>query len=373
MKIVCNKNQLLEIINTVQKAVSTKSTMEILECIKIDADARGSVIFTGNNLDLCIEYTGSCEIPQGGSIAISSKMLGEIVRRMPDGNISIEVNYENNVTKIKNGSSEFNIQGLNSNDFPAAPEIEEQVRITLPQATLKRMIKKTIFCVAPETSMPILTGALFEIKDGTFGMVSTDKSRLAIVRENIGEGIADARFVVPGVTLRELLKILKDEETVDMVLADRHVMFEFEGFKIFTRLLDGEFINYSPILGMGSSINATVSTREICDSLERASLLINDDISAKTRRVPVVLNINFDKIEIHCMTNRGMVHDVVKVDLVGEGLQIGFNNQYLLEALKATEEEKVKMEFRDAESACFIKSIKEDSSYTYVVLPVRPA
>lgn len=373
MKIVCNKVQLLDVINTVQKAVSAKSTMPILECIKIDADAQGTMTVTGNNLELCIEYASQCSIPEGGSIAISSRMFGEIVRRMPDGDITIEVNEANNITKIKNGASEFNIQGLDANEYPAAPDIEEKFRFQIQQPVLKKMIRKTIFCIASESSIPILTGALLEINNGDLRIVSTDKSRLAIVTEKIDGDIPDSRFVIPAVTLRELMKVLKDEEEVEVVVADRHVLFNFGEFKVITRLLDGEFINYAPILNMGSSIFATVNTKDICESLERASLLINDDISAKTRRVPVVLNINFDKIEVHCMTNRGMVHDVVDVELQGDGLQIGFNNRYLLEALRASEEEKVKMEFRDAESACFIRSLSEEENYTYVVLPVRPS
>lgn len=156
-----------------------------------------------------------------------------------------------------------------------------------------------------------------------------------------------------------------------VTVAERHVFFDFDNFKVITRLLDGEFINYAPILNMESTVFAVVDTKQLCESLERASLLINDDISAKTRRVPVILNIDFDKIEINCMTGRGMVHDVVNVELEGEGLRIGFNNRYMLEALRASEEDSVRMAFRDAQSACFIRSADENERYTYVVLPVR--
>lgn len=380
MKIICNKNFLTDMINTVQKAVSTKSTLPILECIKIDADTAGKMTVTGNNLDLCIEYTNECAISEGGQIAVSSRMFGEIIRRMPQGDITISVEEKrdesdniNYVMKIKNGDSEFNIQGLDAREYPPVPEDQEIFHFSIEQKILKKMIRKTLFCVAPEASVPILTGALFEIKNGEFHVVSTDKSRLAVIMEKLDGDIPDSRFVIPASTLRELIKILKDEDEVTVTVAERHVYFHFDHFQVVTRLLDGEFINYMPILNMESTVFASVDAQQMCDSLERASLLINDDIGSKTRRVPVVLNIDYNKIEIHCMTNKGMVHDVVKVELEGDGLQICFNNRYLLEALRASEEDTVQMSFRDGQSACFIRSLNEEEHYTYVVLPVRPA
>lgn len=380
MKIICNKIVLTDMINTVQKAVSAKSTMPILECIKINADNSGKMTVTGNNLDLCIEYTNECTISEGGQIAVSARMFGEIIRRMPQGDITITVEEKrdesqniNYIMKIKNGASEFNIQGLDAREYPPIPEDTEIFNFIISQEKLKKMIRKTLFCVAPEASVPILTGALFEIKNGDFNIVSTDKSRLAIITEKIEGDFPDSRFVIPSATLRELIKILKDEEEVSVTVAERHVFFRFNNFTVITRLLDGEFINYTPILNMESTVFASVDTKQMCESLERASLLINEDIGAKTRRVPVILNIDFDKIEIHCMTSHGMVHDVVNVDLEGEGLQIGFNNRYLLEALRASEEDNVRMAFRDAQSACFIRSLNEEERYTYVVLPVRPS
>ena len=377
MKIICNKILLSDMINTVQKAVSTKSTMPILECIKIKADINGTMTVTGNNLDLCIEYINKCNISESGEIAVSSRMFGEIIRRMPEGDINISVEEKNDdgtinyIMKIKNGDSEFNIQGLDAAEYPPVPEDKEIFNFSISQETLKTMVRTTLFCVAPEASIPILTGALFEIKNGDFSVVSTDKSRLAIVTESVDTNLPDSRFVIPSSTLRELIKILDDDNEVRVTVAERHVFFDFDNFKVITRLLDGEFINYAPILNMESTVFAVVDTKQLCESLERASLLINDDISAKTRRVPVILNIDFDKIEINCMTGRGMVHDVVNVELEGEGLRIGFNNRYMLEALRASEEDSVRMAFRDAQSACFIRSADENERYTYVVLPVR--
>ncbi len=374
MKFVCHKTQLLKIVNTVQKAVSSKSIMPILECIKIDADATGNIIVTGNNLDLCIEYSDDCNVPEGGTIAISSKMFGEIIRRLPDDMVTVNVNEENNVTTIKCGKSEFNIQGLSGNEYPAVPKVEEVYRFSLSQSTLRKMIRRTIFAVSQnEARKPILTGSLFEIETGVLSVVATDGYRLAIAKETVNSSLSDKKFIIPGLTLREVFKVLEDddEKDVSIVVSDRHVMFEFENYKVVTRLLEGEYINYKPVLQTPNSIFVIADTGKLAEALERASLLINDDISAKTEKVPVRLNIMLDKIEITCMTGKGKVHDVVDVSVNGEDIEIGFNYKYLLEALRACDEDEVKIEFSNPRSSCFIRSNSNDDSYTFMILPVR--
>ncbi len=372
MKIVCHKIQLLDVINTVQKAVSAKSIMPILECIKIDADAKGLMTVTANNLDLCVEYNSVCSIPEGGSIAISSKMFGEIIRRLPDDEITITVNEENNIMTIKCRQSEFNIQGLSANEYPAVPEINETYRFRMQQDKLKKMIRKTIFSVSVnEARKPVLTGSLFEIDTGVLSVVATDGYRLAIIKEVVDASLENKKFIIPGLTLRELLKVLKDEEEpVDIIVSDRHVLFDFGTYKVVTRLLEGEYINYAPILSTPNSIYVLVDTKSLSDSLDRAALLINDDMTAKAEKVPVRLNITLDRIELTCITGKGKVHDVVEANVSGDDLEIGFNYKYLLEALRACEEDEVKIEFSNPRSSCFIRSTKEDN-YTYMILPVR--
>ncbi len=374
MKLVCHKQQLLKIVNTVQKAVSAKSIMPILECIKLDADATGNIILTGNNLDLCIEYSDDCNVEEGGSIALSSKMFGEIIRRLPDDMVTVSVNEENNVTTIKCGKSEFNIQGLSGNEYPAVPKVEEVYRFSISQSALRKMIRRTIFAVSQnEARKPILTGSLFEIETGVLSVVATDGYRLAIAKETVNSSLSDKKFIIPGLTLREVFKVLEDDEEkeVSIVVSDRHVMFEFENYKVVTRLLEGEYINYKPVLQTPNSIFVIADTGKLSEALERASLLINDDISAKTEKVPVRLNIMMDKIEITCMTGKGKVHDVVDVSVNGEDIEIGFNYKYLLEALRACDEDEVKIEFSNPRSSCFIRSNTNDDSYTFMILPVR--
>lgn len=372
MKLLCDKSILLDIINTVQKAVSSKAVMPILECIKIDADASGKLVVTANNLDICIEFTTECNIPEGGSIALSSRMFGDIVRRLPDMEVDLHVNESNNVTTIKCGKSEFNIQGLSAHDYPEIPEVTETYRLSMKQNVLKKMIRKTVFAVSQnESRKPVLTGSLFEIETGVLSVVATDGYRLAIIREVVDSSLEPKSFVIPGYTLRELLKVLRDdEETVDIIVSDRHVMFNFGEYKIVTRLLEGKFINYKPVLTTPNNIVVKANARNLADSLERAALIINDDMTAKAEKLPVILNITTDKIEITCMTSRGKVYDAVDVSASGDDLEIGFNYRLLLDALKGCEDEDIRMQFSNPRSSCFINS-ETDDSYTYMILPVR--
>lgn len=373
MKLSCSKAELLDIVNTVQKAVSAKSTMPILECMLIDSSGDGNVVVTGNNLDLCIEYNTKVNVQEGGTIALTSKMFGEIVRRLPDGTVTIQVNPENNVTKIKCGLSEFNIQGLNGRDYPKAPILEERFRFNLTQAELKRLIRKTIAFVSPvEGKKPVLTGALFEIKNGSLNVVASDGHRLAVVRHELKEQLDNAKMIIPGSTLRELLKLLKDEEDVTVIVSERHVMFDFGYFQVYTRMLDGDFLKYESIISAVNTINVVCDKRYIMDSLERAMLLINDDISAHSEnKVPVRFNIAYNKIDVSCITGKGQVNDTVDVQLDGGELLIGFNCRFMLDALSACDEDKVRMEFSAPTSGCFIRSAGDDNSYIYMVLPVR--
>ena len=374
MKLVCSKPQLMEIINTVQRAIAPKTSLPILECIKIDASGDGNVVFTGNNIDICIEYNTNCTVTEGGTIALASKMFGEIVRRLPEGDVTINVNPANFVTKIKSGQSEFNIQGISPDEFPAAPILDEKFRFTFTQSALRKVIRKTIAFVAQnEGKKPVLTGSLFEIKNNVLNVAASDGHRLAVVREEIKETVSDNKFVVPGITLRELLKILKDEdEMVTVIVSDRNVLFDFGYYQVYSRLLDGEFLRYESIISVVNTINVVCEKEYIIDSLERALLLINDDISAKSEnKVPVRFNMAYNKIEVSCITGRGQVNDTVPVELDGGELLIGFNCRFLLDALTACDEEKIRMEFSAPTSGCFIKSTSGDDSFVYMILPVR--
>ena len=372
MKLIFKKETLSEIINTVQKAVTSKSVMPILECIKIEAGMDGKVIFTANNLDICIEYNSECRVEEPGAVAISSKMFGEIIRRFPNGDVFIIVNESNNVMTLKCGKSEFNIQGLNAMEYPSVPEVEEVYRFKIGQQVLKRMIRKTIYAISQnEAKKPILTGSLFEINTGVLTVVSTDGYRIAKIDQTVDASLENKKFVVPGLSLREIFKVLEDgDNSVEIILAKRYVKFSFEGYSIVTRLLEGEYINYKPIFNTPNSIVVNVNTKMLCESIERAALIINDDITAKAEKLPIRLKIYDNTIDLRCATGRGNISDNIEIEKIGEDIEIGFNHKYLQEALRCCEDEVIKLEFSNPRSACFIRPT-ENNDYLYMVLPVR--
>lgn len=372
MKIIFKKSIILEMINTVQKAVASKSVMPILECVKIDAYLDGSVIMTANNLDICVLYKAEGNVLEPGTIAISSKMLGEIIRRFPDDDVLMSVNDENNVMLLRCGKSEFNIQGLNSKDYPSVPEVEEIYNFQISQEKLKRMIRKTIFATSlNEAKRPILTGSLFEINTGVLTIASSDGYRIAKIESVVDSSLKDIKFVIPGLTLKELLKVLEDsDEKLNIVIAKRYVKFEFNSFTIFSRLLEGEYINYKPIFNTPNAIVVNANTKNLVESIERTALIINDDIMAKNEKVPVRLIISNDKIEMTCSTGKGKTSDMIEASKMGDDIEIGFNHRYLLEALRCCEDETVRIEMSNPKGACFIKPT-ENNDYIYMILPVR--
>lgn len=372
MKLIFEKDNLLNIINTVQKAVSAKSVMPILECIKIEAFDDGSIIVTGNNLDICIEYKSECNVIEPGEIAISSRMFGEIIRRFPDDDVHISVNPENEMMNLKCGSSEFNIQGLNADEYPAVPEVEENYKFSISQEKLKRMIRKTVFAISVnEARKPILTGSLFEINTGVLTVVATDGFRIAKTEEIVDASLSDIKFVIPGFTLREMLKVLEDNDSpVTIIASQRFVMFSFEKYRVVSRLLEGDYVNYKPIFNTPNSIVVTVNTREFTDSIERAALIINDDKLQSNEKIPLKIIITDDVLDITCSTSKGKINDTVSIEKIGSDIEIGFNHRYLLEALRNCEDEVVKLELSNPKGACFIKPI-ESNNYIYMLLPVR--
>lgn len=362
MWFTCEKELLENAINTVQRAASNKTTYPILEGILIKAKD-DKVILTATDLDLGIETYINANINKNGAIVLNSRLLAELIRKLPNDMISIKME-ENNVL-IKCQKSEFTLIGNNPEEFPSLPSINENIMYELSQDLLKNMIRQTIFAIAPDETRPILTGILFEIKDGILNFVALDGYRLALKSESIGS-YENISAVIPGKTLSEISKILEPtDDTVKITFTPNHILFNLENTKIISRLLDGEFINYRQIVPDEYKLRVKVKTDELLDSIERASLLARE---GKTNLIK--FDISENKMIITSNSQIGKVYEEVDVELEGDEIKIAFNSKYFLDVLRVIDAEEIYLEFTTNVSPCVIKK-SDSNNYIYLVLPVR--
>lgn len=363
MKFICSKSDLLEGISTVQKAVTGKSTLPILEGILITCK-NGEMLLTATDLDLGIETKIKCQVVNNGSVVLNSRLFGDIIRRLPDMSVEIEVDKSNNANIIC-GKSKFNIVGQNAGDYPELPNINENTMYRLPQDLLKNMIRQTSFAAAQDETRPILTGILFEVRDGILSMVALDAYRLALRRSNIGTSNS-INAVIPSKTLNEVGKILLvSDDEVSITFTPNHILFTIDNTKIISRLLDGEFINYRQIIPEEYKLRVKVNTRMLLDSVERASLLAKE---GKTNLIK--MDIKDENLVITSNSQFGNVYEEVPIELEGDELQIAFNSKYFIDVLKIIDVQEIYLEFSSSVSPCIVKTI-DDSNYTYLILPVR--
>ncbi len=365
MKIICSKENLLNGINIVQKAVSTKTTLPILEGILLNAEDKFKL--TGNDLEIGIECFVEADIRESGSIVINSKIFGDIVRRLPDSEVLIEVR-ENNLVIVECENSHFEIKGINPNGYPALPKVDKENVLTLTQGKLKDMIRQTVFAVGSDDNRPVLTGSLIEVKDNELVVVSIDGFRLALRRKVLDTGIGDFSVIVPGKTLNEISKILQaGDEEVFIYNSNNQIVFDAQSWRIVSRLIEGKFLNYNSLLNKEFETKVIINIKEFQSSLERASL-----ISMNDKNSPVKLSIGNDKIVITSNAELGAVREEIKVDIEGNNLEIGYNPVYLIDALKAIDEDRATIYFITTNAPCTLRPVVESNNeFAYLVQAVR--
>jgi DNA polymerase III, beta subunit len=363
MKFICSKKELLDGISTVQKAVTGKTTLPILDGILITANS-GELLLTATDLDLGIETKIECQVIKSGSVVLNSRLFGEIIRSLPDADVEIEVDSTYNAAIVCN-KSRFNLIGQNPDEYPELPSINENVMYTIPQDLLKNMIRQTIFATAQDETRPILTGVLFEVKDGILSMVALDAYRLSLRKSSVNLS-SDISAVIPGKTLSEVGKILlPEEEEVSITFTPNHILFSIGKTKVISRLLEGEFINYRQIIPEEYKLRVRVDSKLLLDGIERASLLARE---GKTNLI--TMDIKGDSMVITSNSQLGNVQEEVPIILEGENLQIRFNSKYFIDVLKVVDTEEVYLELSSSVSPCILKTT-EDNDYIYLVLPVR--
>ncbi|HBT65775.1 MAG TPA: DNA polymerase III subunit beta [Ruminococcaceae bacterium] len=363
MNFYCNKQALVDAVGNVGHAVSGKSTLPALEGILLNA-AGTSLSLAGYDLDMGITTTIEADVREPGSIVLSARLFGDIVRRLPDESVFVSVD-EKLATTIRCGKSEFTIMGISASEYPEIPAVSDGVGFTIPQNTMKSMIRQTLFAVAQTDNRPVHTGIQFELENNMLRLVSVDGSRLAMRCEQI-QSQESLQFVIPGKTLGEVLKLLSEEETpMSLAVGRRHVVLEIDGYAVISRLLDGEFLPYNKAIPQQVSTSIKVKTRELIGAVERASLVINDRIKS-----PLICDFRDEQIILSCTTPLGSACDFIAAEIEGNTEEMGFNSRFLLEALKNTETDEVRIELNGALSPMKILPAQGDS-FLFLVLPVR--
>lgn len=364
MKFICSQSVLNEAVVNVSRAVPVKSPLTALEGIKMYLD-RNVLELTGYDMELGIQTKIEVESEDHGEFTVNAKLFSEIIRKMPSEKVSVEIDDKLKTT-IKGGDAEYNILALAADDYPSIPDYDKSDTLTVPQGLLKNMISQTIFAVSMSDNKPILTGELFDIQDGIFNLVAIDGFRLAVRTEKINTEDR-YHFVVKSKALSEVSKLLKDdgENNVNMYVSKKHIVFEIGGYMVISRLLEGEFHNYKGSIPTNYSTEIILSTKDLIASLERCSLLIVEQTKA-----PVKCTFGDGQVKINCSTALGKLSDVFGADITGNKVDIGFNCRYLLDALKASESDKVRMLLNGGLSPMKIVPADGDA-YTFLVLPVR--
>ena len=364
MKILCSRQQLVEAVSNVQRAVSTKSSVPALEGILLRASG-SDLTLCGYDLELGMTTFLEATVEEPGSVVLSARLFGDIVRRLPGDTVHLAVD-EKNITTIKSGASEFSIVGIPADEYPDLPSIGSEKSVTVSQSLLKGMIRQTIFAVAESDAKPIHTGTLFEIGEGKLRLVSVDGYRLAL-REEAVPCEEEMNFVVPGKTLSEASKLLSEEdgETLELRVGRRHIQLRIGSYCVTSRLLEGEFLDYRAAIPKSSTTEIVVSTREFISSVERVSLLITD-------RLKSPLRCRFEGNEIHlsCSTAIGRASDSFSAVILGDAVEMGFNNRYLLDALRNSEGDEVRLQLNGPLSPMKVLP-REGEDYLFLVLPVR--
>ena len=363
MNIICSKQKLQEGISIVTKAITGKTTMPVLEGIYIQANKEGLTLI-GSDMDVSIETKVEADVIKEGSIVIDSKIFSEIIRKLPNSDVKIEIS-ENDLIQITCEKSVFNLVFMNPSDYPSLPSINEDLSVEVPQNLLKNMIKGTSFAIAQDEARPILQGILFEVKNRELNLVALDGYRLA-VRSELLDVDDNIEVVIPGKTLNEVSKILEDnDDIVKITFTNNHILFNVNNTKIISRLLDGKFVNYVSLLPQEYKLLVNVKKQDLQQGIERASLMAKDGNSNLIR-----LDVQEDTLVITSNSQLGKVREQVNINLQGDGVQIAFNSMYLLDVLKNMEEEDVVVEMTSSVSPCVIRG-KNSNNAKYLVLPVR--
>lgn len=365
MKFSCERVLLQNAVTVASRAAAVKSAIASLEGILIEAD--NELVISAYDLKTGIRTSVPADVQENGSVIINARLFGDIIRKLNDDVVTIATD-EGMMTRISCGLSEFNILGMSSEDYPELPSDDYNNSLFLPQKTLKAMISQTNFAVSDNEARPIHTGSLFEAENGVLTVVSVDGYRLALRKEKIDEtDIENCSFVVPGTALAEVEKIAGDsEDPVKITLGTRHIMFSIDKTVLISRRLEGEFLNYRNAVPKTNKYRIIADKKQLIDAVDRVSLIISEKLKSPVRCI-----FGDGVLKISAVTPLGKATDECEIKGNGDDLEIGFNNKYLLDALKAVPADTVAIQLASGVSPCVIVPADESSNFLYMILPVR--
>ena len=365
MKFSCEKALLQNAIAVTGRAVAPKSAIPALEGLLLHADSQLTI--SGYNMQTGIRTTLAAGVTEPGDIVLPARLFGDIIRRMPDDVVTFSVD-ERKIVHLSCGDAKFDISGISADDYPDLPEVEDEYGVSLQQKTLRAMIEETAFAVSTNESRPVHTGVLFEIGENGLTMAAVDGFRLAVRKEPLEklEGGAFS-FVAPGSALNEVKGICGDvEDLASITLGKSHILFEVGDTELICRRLEGEFLDYKNAIPRKNPIVVTGETKTLIESIDRVSVVISDKLKSPVRCV-----FDHNKIFFSAKTANGEAKDVCPIAGDGQGLEIGFNNRYLMEALRYAPADEVKIELNTGVSPAIIVPTEGEENFLYMVLPVR--
>lgn len=364
MKITCSKSKLLHGVNIVSKAVPSRTTMAILECILIDAST-DEIKLTANDMELGIETRIDGDIKEHGIIALDAKIFSEIVRKLPDNDVTVETDASFK-TIITCEKAKFNIIGKSGEDFSYLPYIERNRPLLLSQFTLKEVIRQTIFSIADNDNNKLMTGELFEIEENHLKVVSLDGHRVSIRNIELKESYDYRKVVVPGKTLQEVSKIISGDinEYVNIFFTNNHILFEFDNTTVVSRLIEGEYFRVEQMLSSDYETKIQINKKELLNCIDRATLLIKEG-----DKKPIIMNITDESMELKINSFIGSMNEDIDIRKDGKDILIGFNPKFFIDALRVIDEEEITLYMVNPKAPCFIRN--DEESFIYLILPVN--
>lgn len=364
MKFICKKSDLAKGVSIVLKAVPSKTTMSILECILIDASS-GQIKLTANDMELGIETIIEGNVLDRGIIAIDAKIFSEIVRKLPDNDVTIETDSDFQM-KIVCEKARFTISGKSGEDFSYLPYIEKAEPVTISQFSLREVIKQTIFSISDNENNKMMTGELFEINGNRLKVVSLDGHRVSIRNLELKEEYQPCKVIVPGKTLNEVAKILSGEmeSLVNLYFTKNHIVFEFDETTVVSRLIEGEYFRIEQMLSTDYETKVKVNKREFLSCIDRATLLIREN-----DKKPIIIQITDGEMRLKLTSGLGSMNEEIVIEKDGKDILIGFNPKFLIDALRVIDDEMVTLYLVNPKAPCFIRDEKQ--SYIYLILPVN--